>query len=204
MEENKLIKILIPVIAAVVIFESVVLVSNLDKKGGVVVEDISKKEIPLEEVVKKEEPVADFVFAIDTKEIEVGENYEVSLNLIGKKNFNLDGIQTYIKYDPKLVTVSKLVSGSTLPKPVRSEINSKNGLISNVVIIEGSIEDYYSVKMNEINKIESFMVTPKVEGLISFELVTVGDVTPVTKIVETGTSKSLVFLSNILEVNVTK
>jgi len=200
MKENNLVKILIPIVAVIVVIESVLLVSNLSKNESVVtVDNIT----PTEEVEKIEAPVADFVFATDTKEMKVGKSYEVILNLVGKQNLTLDGIETYVKYDPEKITVSKLISGKTLPKAEISKIDSKLGTISNVLLID-DVKGYV-VKSNEINKVISFTVTPKKEGLITLELITSSeDKKSVTMIVETTTSKSLTFSSNKLEINATK
>jgi hypothetical protein len=201
MKENNLTKILIPIIAVVVIVESVILMSNLSKdKSNVVTDNVVT---PTEEVEKVETPVADFVFATNTKEMKVGKSYEVVLNLIGKKDLTLDAIEAYVKYNPELVTVTKLVGGSTLPKANLSKIDIKTGLVSSIFFID--VGKNYSVKTNEINKVISFTVTPKKEGLIDMELITSSeDKESVTMIVETITSKPLAFSSNKLEINATK
>lgn len=202
MKENKLIKTLIPIVAMIVVLESVILVSNLDK-GNNVADSKIEEVIPTEGEEKDELPVADFVFATDTKEMKVGKSYEVVLNLVAKKDLALDAIETYVDYDPKLVTVSKLVSGSTLPKADVSKIDEKNGKVSVVFLIDEKAG--YVTKSDEINKIVSFMVTPKVEGQINLELTTSSDDKKlVTMIVETATSKQLTFSSNKLEINAIK
>ena len=64
---------------------------------------------------------------------------------------------------------------------------------------------FYGLVTDEINKIVSFMVTPKVEGQINLELTTSSDDKKlVTMIVETATSKQLTFSSNKLEINAIK
>lgn len=202
MKENKLIKILIPIVAMIVVLESVILVSNLDK-GNNMADSKIEELVPTEGEEKDESPVADFVFATDTKEMKVGKSYEVVLNLVAKKDLALDAIETYVDYDPKLVTVSKLVSGSTLPKADVSKIDEKNGKVSVVFLIDEKAG--YVTKSDEINKIVSFMVTPKVEGQINLELTTSSDDKKlVTMIVETATSKQLTFSSNKLEINAIK
>ncbi len=203
MKENKLIKILIPIVAMIVVVESVVLVSNLDKGNNNVADSKIEEVVPTEGEQKDESPVADFVFATDTKEMKVGKSYEVVLNLVAKKDLALDAIETYVDYDPKLVTVSKLVSGNTLPKADVSKVDEKNGRVSTVFLIDD--KSGYVTKSDEINRIVSFMVTPKVEGQINLELTTSSDDKKlVTMIVETATSKQLTFSSNKLEINAIK
>lgn len=203
MKENKLIKILIPIVAVIVVLESVILVSNLDSGSKVVDNTVEEVGTATAEEEKMELPVADFVFATDTKEMKVGKAYEVVLNLVGKKDLALDAIETYIEYDPQLATISKLTTGDTLPKADVLKVDSKEGRISTVFLIDE--KSGYLVEPEEINKIVSFTVTPKVEGVIDLELTTSSDDKKlVTMIVETATSKQLAFSSNKLEINATK
>jgi hypothetical protein len=200
MKERKIIKLLIPLIAVVVVVESVVLVSNLDKKT-VDVSDTSLEEtvVPTEEV---KEPVADFIFETETKEMKVGKSYKVNLNLVGSKDVNLDAMETYIKYDPAKVTVSKLVANKDLPEMTKtSGIDTKTGLISSVFIWE-NIGEYYSVKTDKVSPVLSFMVTPKIVGETEISLLGSNATDGYsTLLVENVTSNQLLFLSNKLEIN---
>jgi hypothetical protein len=202
MPKQNIIKILIPIIAVVLIVESVVLVSNLGKNVSDVNNVPSETVVPTEEV---NEPVADFVFETDAKEMKVGKSYKVNLNLVGSKEVNLDAMEVYIQYDPKMVTVSKLTPSKDLPEITKaSGIDAKTGLISSVFLWD--IGETYSVKTDEVNSILSFMITPKVVGETTINLLT-GDNTNeklITIIVENSTSRSLTFLSNKLGISVTK
>ena len=205
MKENKLIKILIPVIAVLVVFESVMLVSNLEKdtKSNNLNEgDLNNKEVV--ENNKAEEPVADFIWESESLEMKVGKSYNVTLNLLGKKDLVLDSIETYINFDPKLVTVSKLVTNKDTGEDLKPKIDSKTGLITSILWNEEQGTGY-KTKKGEPVKVLSFVVTPKVEGKIDFNLSTsMTDNKFATIIVETNTSKSLAYSSNKLEINVTK
>jgi hypothetical protein len=203
MKENKLIKILIPVIAVVVVFESIMLVSNLEKdtKGSNLIEENQTGMVEDKEI---EEPVADFIWESESLEMKVGKSYNVTLNLLGKKDLVLDSIETYINFDPKLVTISKLVTNKDAGEDLKPKIDSKTGLITSILWNEEQGTGY-KTKKGETVKILSFVVTPKVEGKIDFDLSTsMADDKFATIIVETNTSKSLAYSSNKLEINVTK
>jgi len=206
MENNNLLKFLIPIIAVVVVFESIVLVTNLDKGLKTNTNTESTTEATDSASVQnlvKEESVIELVFATASKEMKVGKSYKVELNMMGKQDLMVDGIETYIKYDPNLVTVSGLVLSSKLPKATISKVDAKNGMIENAVLIDEKLG--YKVEQNKINLILSFNVVPKKEGEISFEISSGnGNKEFVTMIVENTTSKQLVFSSNKLDINAIK
>lgn len=201
MKEGKIIKILIPLIAVIVVFESVVLVSKLDK-NVTKTSDMSSTEITSTEEVK--EPVADFVFETETKEMKVGKSYQVNLSLVGSKEVNLDAIELYLNYDPDKLTVSKLTTGKDLPEAIKDpEINTKTGLISSVFLWD--VGEVYSVIPNKSVSVLSFTVTPKVAGETEITLVDSDNIdTSSTLLVESVTSNQLLFLSNKLEISAVK
>lgn len=201
MKKNQLAKILIPIIAVIVVIESIILVSNLDK-GNTSSETInrSQEEVVVSEMV--ESPVVDFVFETETKDMKVGENYNVVLNLIAKKDFNLDGVEAYINYDANLLTVSKLTQGTTLPKA--NKLDNGEGMIKSRFFIDTPKEGY-AVMSGEVIEIVSFEVTPKLEGVSTLELGTGNEGKQfVTMVVETDTSKQLPFSGNRLDINAIK
>lgn len=205
MNKEKIVKILIPVIALVVVIESVILVSGLNDTSKVA----TNEEAPLteEEVVEEEkgEPVADYVFKADTKEMKVGKPYKVSLSLLGKEDFNVDAVELYVKFDPKMVSISKLVAGKGLPEATSLKADNDSGLLSAVFLVPVTDKDGFGVVADENKEIISFTVTPKLEGAFNLELETgVDGEKLVTVLPETGTSKSLSFTSSALDINVTK
>jgi len=206
MKENKLIKFLIPLIAALVVFESIVLVTNLDKGTKTntnTTNTVVNTATTSATVEPTQEPVAEMIFDTASKDMKVGKSYKVNLNIVAKKDLMVDGIETYVKYDPSLVTVSGLVSNDKLPKATISKIDVQNGIIKNVVLIDAKTG--YKLVSNEISPILSFNVTPKKVGLADFEISSGNDNKEfVTIIVENTTSKQLVFSTNKLEINATK
>jgi hypothetical protein len=198
---KNIIKILLPIVAVVVIVESVVLVSSLDNKTSQ-----SNLVSDTEEINSAEEmsqPVADFVFETDVKEMQVGKDYKVSLNLVGKETANLDAIETYVKYDPEMLFVSELTFGDGLPVITdKSKIDyMKKGVVNLIAFWEGDGE-FYSISPDETNVVMSFIVSPKVEGVTEISLVNDDEIDGYsTLLVENGTSNQLSFLSNKLEIN---
>jgi len=193
MTKDKIIKLLVPLVAVVVVVESVILVSNLDK-------GVSNTQVVTEENVDKAEKVkeivADFAFKTESEEMKIGKAYEVDLNLTASKDFNLDGMEVYIIYDPEKVSVSKLTEGKGFPKMINK---SEDGLIGAIFL--WGVGDSYSSKVNESDTVLSFSVTPKVAGETEFNLVTSNETgKSATMIVESSTSEKLVFSNGRLEI----
>lgn len=201
MQENKIIKILIPVVAVVIIFESIMLVSNLEK-GSKTSENVSV--IPtVTETKKKEVSAVDLLLTTANTEMKVGKSYKVELNLVGKKDLFVDGIETYVKYNPELVTVNGLVSNNKLPKATLSKVDAVNGIIKNIILMED--KEGFKIVKDQVNQVLTFNVVPKKEGIIEFEISSGNDNKEfVTLVVETTTSKALNFTSGKLEINATK
>jgi len=200
MNKENLIKVLVPVIAVVVIVESVVLVSGLNKS------DMSETETYT--VMTEEEnvnPVADFVFSTDTREMQMGESYEVNLNLSANESFAVDAIEVHMKYDPTKVSISKLTAGDDLPETTTFKIDEASGLVNAIFLVPVEDRDGYSVDVDDNKNILSFMVTPIEAGTFELSLETDSvDGSLPTVLPETGTSNSLPFTTNKLEINVTE
>jgi len=203
MKENKLIKILIPIVAIVVVFESIMLVSNLDK--GSQVSDLTT-DVKTEKKVVVEEPVADFVWQADVTDMKVGKSYDVSLNMLSKKDLTLDSIEAYMYFDPKVVTLSKLTTNKEIGEELKTTgIDNKTGLVSVLLWSSDEKGKGYETQKGETVEVLSFTVTPIAEGKVDFDLSTsTEDKKFASIIVETNTNKSLVYSSNKLEINVTK
>jgi hypothetical protein len=120
MNNNKLIKFLIPLVAIVVVFESIVLVNNLEKPTEVNQSNKVEEKNPTEEVVI-ENPVINFDFKVSSKtptEMKLGKTYKIDLVLNSVENKAIDGLETYIKYDPEIFKITNLVSNSKLVKSI--------------------------------------------------------------------------------------
>lgn len=203
MKEKNIVKILIPLVAVIVVVESIVLVSNLSSSGSktdVVSTDTANLSSDSAEV-EVSEPAADFIFETATKEMKVGKTYKVNLSLVGKRDVQIGAMEVYAKYDPSKLKISKLSISKGFP-----EMNKNSGIKTDLI---GAIllwdSDPYSVKTGSNDVILSFEVTPKTEGTSEISLVTGNaDQKSVTMIVDDSTAKPLAFLGNKLEINVTK
>jgi len=192
---NKIIKILIPVIAVVVIFESVILVSSLEKNtNSAVVSDVTP-------TVTEEEKINSFDvnFSTDETQMKIGKKYKVSVKLMPKDSYNLNALDLYVKFDPAMVTISNLVSSKDLATPDLLKVSDKKDVIAmNYLFVD---EDGAAFNKDREVVILTFTVTPKVTGSSYFEVST-GDSegNSVTMFVDKNTSKSLFFTGNKLEV----
>ncbi len=206
MNKEKIVKILIPVVALIVVIESAVIISGLNKSETTqqLPSTTTEEVTPTVTAEVEESPVADYVFATDTKEMKVGKSYKVTLNLVGKDDFAVDAVETYVKFDPELATVSKLTAGPSLPEDKRVlKVDNTSGLIS--VLFLTDAKTGFQVKSGSQKPVISFVVTPKEEGSLEFSLVTSSQGEKlVTVLPETSTGKSLAFTSSQLDINVTK
>lgn len=207
MNDNKLIKFLIPLIAAVVVFESIVLVNNLEKSGKVDqnIKTDEKSQVQTEEKVA-EKPVVNFnlkVSSTNSAQMKLGKTYKVDLSLVSEELKAVDGIETYIKYDPEIFKITALTPNSKLVKPEISKVDNENGLLSNVLLIED--KDGLVLISGKNTNLLTFSVTPLEEGDYSLELTRSSvDKKYDTLVVETGTAKSLGWTGGKLDVHVTK
>ena len=207
MKDNKLIKILIPIIAVIVVFESIVLVSNLDKTSKETNEVGQNNTNVIDQSKKDEElPVADFVWETKTLGMEVGKSYDVTLNLVTREDVVLDSIEAYIYYDPQLATVSKLVTNKEIGEELKTTgLDAKTGLVAAVLWSNSEKGVGFNTNKDEVTKVLSFTVTPKVEGVLEFDLSTNKSENKLESfIIETDTTNRLVYSINKLEINVIK
>jgi hypothetical protein len=192
--KDNLIKILIPLVAVLIIFESIILVSSL-KKNKVVTDNQA-------EIMKAKEvaalPVVDLKFVSDVNEMKVGKSYKVTLNLTPKQEIALNALDLYVKYDPTILTISNLVSSKDVAKPNFIKVSDKKSVI--VANFLFAAKDGVVFAAKEANLL-TFSVTPKKAGVSSIEIST-GDNegSSVTMFVDKVTSKGLPFSSNKLEI----
>lgn len=200
MKNNNLLKILVPIIAVVVIFESIMVVSNLSSKKTIIKESKPVLETLPSVTVTKKTPI-DLVFATENKEMKIGKVYVVELNMVSKDNYALDALDLYIKYDKSAFDVSNLVFGNKFPKPTFSKVSTlKSLLVANFLINNPT---GLKIAPNEVNSVAKFEVKPKKTGNFDFEI-NLGDANKesATLFVENGTSSVLPFTSNKLTVKV--
>lgn len=200
-KNNKILKTLIPVIAVIIIFESVMLVSGLEKSNVVTKESTGSAEVKKEEVIINN--AFDLIFVTDSKEMSVGKNYQVKLQALVKEKSTLDAIDIAIKYDAKNLDITGLVFDEKLPKPFISQVIKENGMIVVKYLIE--TKQGMTFNVNDMVSLVSFNVKAKVAGSYGFEVATGNeDKKFATMFTETTSVKALPFSSNKLEINVIK
>ncbi|MFA6361771.1 MAG: hypothetical protein WCX33_03115, partial [Candidatus Shapirobacteria bacterium] len=198
-KNNNIFKIFISVIAVIVIFESVILVSGLEKSNVVNKESTKSAEVKKDEVIVNN--VFDLVFLTDTKEMVVGKNYQIKLQALVKEKSTIDAIDVAIKYDAKNLDVTDLVFDEKLPKPFISQVAKTDGMIVIKYLIE--TKQGMTFNINDIVSLVSFNVKTKAAGSYGFEIATGNEDKKFdTLFVETTSVKALPFSSNKLEINV--
>ena len=199
-KNNKVFRIFIPVIAVIIIFESVMLVSGLEKNSIVIKESTGLAEIK-KEVVKNN--TFDLTFVTDSQEMVAGKNYQVKLQSLVKEKSTLDAIDIAIKYDAKNLDITDLVFDEKLPKPFISQVIKENGMIVVKYLIE--TKQGMTFNVDDIVSLVAFNVKAKVAGSYKFEVATGNeDKKFATMFTETTSVKVLPFTSNKLEINVIK
>jgi hypothetical protein len=193
MKQKKYLMFLIPLVAVVVIVESIVLVSGLNKKQV-------ESGLPVTQVTKTP-PVLDIVFGGKTK-MKLGESSEVELSLVSKNDYAVDSIDLFVKYDKTAFNLNDLTAGNLLPQPSFSKISEKTSLV--VVSYKVAEAEGFQIKKNVPLSLAKFKVTPKREGSFTFEVNTgEADKESVTMFVKTGRPITVLpFSSNKLTVQV--
>jgi len=203
----KYIKVLIPVVAVLVIAESVVLLSSISKRAKVTT-DLSQTiltpgETPTVSVPGDEEVDFNVVFGTEQVQMQVGKLSKVEVSLLAKKTRSVDSLNLYVKYDPKVFNITNLTFDSRLPKPTFSKVSTAKGMI----VVNYLISEAAGMKINEGDSLAliKFDATPKMVGDYSFEISNGNEANEsATMFVENATVKALPYSGNKLTVNVTK
>ena len=116
MKKNKILLTLIPVVAIVVIIESVIFLSRSTTKIG-------------PQVLKKgSDTLVNLVWEANNEAV-AGKSGEVDLRMKAEKEVAIDAVDLYIKYDPAQVTVNEITFDDSFVKPSFSKISSEKGLV---------------------------------------------------------------------------
>lgn len=205
MNKNKVVKFLIPVVAVVVILESVLLLTNVSQQSETQ-SKITEGNEPTSQQTKVEPTMApavmDMVFSTKTTQMTVGKSYTVSLALMSKKAINVDALDLYVSYDPSAFDVSNLSYDTTkLPKPTFSKVSTqKNLLVENFLVTEAT---GVAFTQGEAVDVMTFTVKPKKAGSFDFKVNTGKESSEsATMIVENGTVSVLPFSNSPLSVSV--
>lgn len=201
MNQNTL-KIVVPIIAVIVLIESVLLISGIQKKKT---QNEVSESSPTTQVITEgaESAVYDINISADKSELNKGESGKMNVTLKGSTARSLDSVNIYVKYDPTAFDVPELMFDKKLPKPVFSKVSTSRGLL----VANFLISDAEGLKLdaNEELSLMEFNFSPKKSGEFNFEISTGNEMKEsATMIVENTTSKVLPFSSNKLTVKVSE
>jgi len=192
MNKENILKYLVPVVAVIVLLESIMLMTNLQNNKVQTKPVVVKPSITVVEPTKAVEAVYDIQLTEDKG--------KVMVTMVGQTDRKLDSVDIYVKYDTSQVDVSNLMFDKKLPSPAFSKISTLKGMVVANFLISNPTG--LSLTAGEKLNVMTFNIKPKATGPISFEIST-GNAAKesVTMIVENGTSKVLPFKSNKLTVN---
>jgi len=203
----KYIKVLIPIVAVLVIAESVVLLSNIAKRAKVTTDlprtVLTPAKTPTVSTPVSEEVDFNVVFGTEQVQMQVGKLSKVQVNLLAKKTRSVDSLNLYVKYDPKVFNITNLIFDSRLPKPTFSKVSTAKGMI----VVNYLVSETAGMKINEGDSLAliKFDATPKMVGDYSFEISSGNEANEsATMFVENATVKALPYSGNKLTVNVIK
>ena len=204
MNKKDYVKFLLPLVAIVVIIESVILLGGLENRQTKMKKTVAEKDVTevSKKVVKEDvEPVLALSFATETRKMEVGEVYQVEVNMAGLQTVSLDSAELYVSYDPEAFEINDLVFSSELPKPVFSKVSEKQKVVvANYLVME---DNGFEVDEGGVVSLLSFEVKPLKAGSYGLGFATGeegGD--SVTMFVESRTGEDLPFSISKLNVEV--
>lgn len=184
---KNILKVLIPVIAVVVIGESLLLLT----KKPVVNQNVNSGPVSLKPATYT--PVT-LKWDVDMKDVKVGTTKELPLLITADKDVNIDALDLYIKYDPMQATVSTLTSGKGFVVPSFKKVSTQNGLVvMNFLVSEAA---GFELKKDVAVEVAKIKVNFTKEGVVDFA------VTDGTLVVENASAKVLPFNSDKLVINV--
>lgn len=194
--KSNLFKVLIPILAVVIIFESVVVVSRLVSKKPVMVAD-EESEIAS---TKEEQPEANIAFEFKTSnnEMAVGSEYNVVLSMALAEDVRLDAIDLLLSYDPSKMTVTSLSEAGKIVATSKRISEKSGSIVANFWSMD---EAGYVYNRGESVDLISFTVKPIVTGEMEISVVEKSELGS-TKLVSTAGEQVVVnnFVSQPLSV----
>jgi len=201
MNKSNVLKYVIPIIAVLVIAESVYLVNSLISSKDSVnkVVDIVGQDYMAEETSQEKVMLS---VVSDAEDYSIGSELTVNVLMVSKEELLADAINLYVSYDPTMAEVSDLVAGEGMPKPTFEKISDKK----NMVVMNYYIEDNgLAFEPGEGRILATFKAKILKEGELNFDLSTgIEDKDSATMIVENSTSEAVPFSVSNLRVEIVK
>jgi len=202
MNKNNILKYVVPVVAIIVLVESVMLISKLKDRGSLpMVDDQSLQDKTTEEIKPATEAIYNIAITGQESSVKVGDSQDIKVIMSGQADKSLDSINVYVTYDPNAVEVSGLIFDKRLPSPAFSKVSTLRGLL----VANFLISDPKGLLLEKGDNLllMGFKMRALKTGSQSFEISTGKEMKEsATMIVENETSKPLTFSSNKLTVNV--
>lgn len=205
MINKKSLKIIIPLVAMVVLVESVVLVNSLEKQrkgggdnGGAIERRVDVAKLTggekSEKLTMKMEP--------ENRDIKTGQTSFIDVILETTEKKSLDAVSVYVEIDPEMVALERVEVNNNLPKPIVAKV-SKNG---NVALVNYLISapSGYQVEVGTRVALARIYFTPLKSGQTDFKILGEGESEAETMLVETGTSQVIPFTGHDLSVSILK
>jgi hypothetical protein len=204
-KQNKWVSFLIPVIAVVVLAESVMLISSLSGQNVVNKSvNVAQPEVTVMPTAAAVQPaVFGVTVATPDKEMILNKAETVEVKSVGNSDRFLDSVNVYLKYDPTAFEISNLTFDKVLPAPAFSKVSQTTGLIVANFLI--SAPAGLKISSGQVLSLMKFSAKPIKTGDFGFEISTGnGSKESVTMFVESVTSKILPFTANKLTVSVSR
>jgi hypothetical protein len=183
---KNLLKILIPVLAVVVIVESIIFLNNTKT----VVEVTGPVELPPVTVNNS----ITLEWGADVGDVKTGVTSEIPLYITSDKDVFIDALDLYINYDPNMIAIASATPGKSFVVPSFKSINKEKGMVvMNFLVSQPS---GFNLKAGQKVEIVSFKTNFVKEGTVNLVL---GDA---TLVVENASAKVLPFNSDKLVINV--
>lgn len=200
-KDNKVVQFLVPIMAVVVLAESIMLISNLtnNKTANVPV-------VPTVVPTAVTEASSSAVYTVTVagnKAMKLNQSGTVEVSAVGNADESLDAVNVYLKYDPTAFDVSNLTFDKKLGMPAFSKVSQTTSLVVANFLI--SAPAGLKVGSGQALSLMKFDVKPIKTGDFNFEVNTGSDGSEAkTMFVENSTSKILPFTANKLTVNVSR
>ncbi len=209
MNKNNILKYVLPVIAVVVLIESLVLINNLKNKSTVK-NDINQgynqevtEIVPVVTDQTESKPSSFDIVISSDQQMQLGKVVSMEVKSTALVDRALDSVNVYLKYNPAAFDITNLVFDKKLPTPTFSKVSTTKGMV--VVNFLISTPEGVKVAAGDVLSLMKFNVKPKLVGDYDFEISTGNEMKEsVTMFVENATSEVLPFTSNKLTVNVVR
>lgn len=200
MNKNNILKYLVPIVAVVVLFESLMLINSMRNKAPVNNNSVAPTGQEAQTTVK---PASFDLAVVGSSSMKVGTASTIEVKATALAARALDSVNLYLKYNPAAFDITKMVFDKRLPTPTFSKASTAKGM----VVVNFLISDPSGVKVQpeDVLSLVKFEAKPKLTGSYTFEISTGNEMKEsVTMFVENATSEILPFTSNKLTVNVVR